>query len=325
VELIRVFPDYYEKFTCIASKCKHSCCVSWEIDVDPDTHSLYESITGELGEKIRKSISHGENPHFILDKDERCPFLMSDGLCEIIKELGHTALCEICAEHPRFHNILTDRIESGLGLCCEEAARIIITNKERTALITEGRTKAPKPSSPVLIFRDSMISAVQSRKTDVRSRLYSLLEHFGAFLPESSADALADLFLSLEQMDGKWTELLVSLKESSGAIDLDTFDTLMSDRQSEYEQFAVYIIYRHAARAESISEVLSVLSFATLSYELIRALGALIYKKSGQFDTESQIMLMRLFSCEIEYSEENTEYLLNILSLPRTETEKDEK
>jgi hypothetical protein len=36
-------------------------------------------------------------------------------------------------------------------------------------------------------------------------------------------------------------------------------------------------------------------------------------------------MLMRLFSCEIEYSEENTEYLLNILALPRTETEKDEK
>ncbi len=312
--MIHIFPDYYEKFTCISSRCRHSCCVSWEIDIDPETHSLYQSIPGALGDRIRKSISRGDDPHFILDKDERCPFLMSDGLCEIIKELGHASLCDICAEHPRFHNPLTDRIESGLGLCCEEAARIIITNKEKTFLVTEDQSKAPRSTDPVLVIRDAMLSSVQNRDLDIRSRLYASLDLFGAFLPESDVRALADLFLSLEQMDRKWTELLISLKESADSVDLDAFDDFMSDRQSEYEQLAVYIIYRHAAKSSEVSYTLSSLSLAVLAYELIRALGALIYQNEGRFDTESQIMLMRLFSCEIEYSEENTDYLLDILA-----------
>jgi hypothetical protein len=47
-----VAPDYYEKFKCIADKCKHSCCIGWEIDIDEDTMDLYESIDGEFGEKL---------------------------------------------------------------------------------------------------------------------------------------------------------------------------------------------------------------------------------------------------------------------------------
>ena len=34
-------PDYYEEFKCIAQKCKHSCCVGWEIDIDDDTLAYY--------------------------------------------------------------------------------------------------------------------------------------------------------------------------------------------------------------------------------------------------------------------------------------------
>lgn len=34
-------PDYYEEFHCIASECKHSCCIGWEIDVDIQTYRNY--------------------------------------------------------------------------------------------------------------------------------------------------------------------------------------------------------------------------------------------------------------------------------------------
>jgi lysine-N-methylase len=30
-------PKYYLDFACIADRCKHSCCIGWEIDVDADT------------------------------------------------------------------------------------------------------------------------------------------------------------------------------------------------------------------------------------------------------------------------------------------------
>lgn len=33
-------------------------------------------------------------------------------------------------EHPRFHNWYADVLETGLGLCCEETARLILTTPE---------------------------------------------------------------------------------------------------------------------------------------------------------------------------------------------------
>ena len=31
-----IAPDYYREFHCIADKCRHSCCIGWEIDIDAD-------------------------------------------------------------------------------------------------------------------------------------------------------------------------------------------------------------------------------------------------------------------------------------------------
>jgi lysine-N-methylase len=31
-----IAPDTYPEFCCIADRCRHSCCIGWEIDVDPD-------------------------------------------------------------------------------------------------------------------------------------------------------------------------------------------------------------------------------------------------------------------------------------------------
>ena len=30
-------PDFYRDFHCIADRCSDSCCIGWEIDIDPDT------------------------------------------------------------------------------------------------------------------------------------------------------------------------------------------------------------------------------------------------------------------------------------------------
>ena len=104
-------PDYYGKFKCIADKCKHSCCVGWEIDIDEESLERYNLIEGEFGERIRKNIAYNaESPHFITDESEKCPFLNRYGLCDMITELGEESLCEICAVHPRFRNFFSDRV-----------------------------------------------------------------------------------------------------------------------------------------------------------------------------------------------------------------------
>ena len=139
-------PNYYLGFNCIADKCKHNCCIGWEIDIDNNTLSYYKKISGPFGDKINNSICCTNGTyHFELDKNERCPHLNSSNLCNIITNLGKDSLCQICKDHPRFRNFFETREEIGLGLCCEEAARIILTNKDKFHLtdITPKEIDAP--------------------------------------------------------------------------------------------------------------------------------------------------------------------------------------
>ena len=65
---------------------------------------------------------------FKLDKANNCPFFNKQNLCEIYINLGEEHLCQICTNHPRFFEWFKDLKEVGIGLCCEEAARIILTD-----------------------------------------------------------------------------------------------------------------------------------------------------------------------------------------------------
>ena len=126
-----IAPDYYPQFRCIADKCRHSCCIGWEIDIDPETRETYRRVPGPFGERLNAAIEDGEVSTFRLGKGERCPMLNASGLCDLITALGEGALCQICADHPRFRSYFSDRTELGLGLCCEEAARLVPADSNR--------------------------------------------------------------------------------------------------------------------------------------------------------------------------------------------------
>ncbi len=126
-----IAPDYYPEFHCIADQCRHTCCQGWEIDIDEASMRRFAAVP-----EIRNEIDFtGEVPHFRLSADERCPFLREDGLCRMIKTYGEGMLCQICADHPRFRNYWSDRIELGLGMVCEEAARLILSRERPARLI----------------------------------------------------------------------------------------------------------------------------------------------------------------------------------------------
>ncbi len=116
-------PDFYDSFKCIASRCSDTCCIGWEIDVDEASQEVYRNVAGVFGDKLRTNIEDG---HFKLLPHDRCPFLDRENLCEIYQNLGEGALCDICREHPRFVEVFGDIMERGLGLCCEEAARLLL-------------------------------------------------------------------------------------------------------------------------------------------------------------------------------------------------------
>ena len=124
-------PPYYHDFQCIASACRDSCCIGWEIDIDADTLHDYRQVSGAFGRRLMEHIAlpagnSDASAHFITDHAERCPFLNKQNLCDIYITLGEQHLCQICTDHPRFYDWFTDGMEAGLGLCCEAAAALIL-------------------------------------------------------------------------------------------------------------------------------------------------------------------------------------------------------
>ena len=116
----QTFPSFYPFFACTASACSDNCCIGWEIDIDSRTAGRYRSLSqsdSPLACRLREDICWDFPPHFRLTSGERCPFLNEQNLCDIYLHLGEDALCEICDQHPRFHEWFCDYKESGLGLC----------------------------------------------------------------------------------------------------------------------------------------------------------------------------------------------------------------
>ena len=123
--MIQRVPHYYKAFHCIASDCRDNCCVGgWEIDIDEETAQYYLSMEGEFGDRLRNSITRTDEYCFRL-KDGKCPFLDSRGLCEIYQVLGEDKMGVVCTQFPRYTEYYGAVKETGIGLACEEAARII--------------------------------------------------------------------------------------------------------------------------------------------------------------------------------------------------------
>ena len=135
-------PDYYSRFHCIADRCRHTCCEGWEIDIDPVTLNMYGAVDGPLGEKLKRSIFLDPEPHFVLCPGERCPFLTDTNLCELILEKGEGMLCQICRDHPRFTETCGALRETGVGLCCPEAARLLFTRWDPLTFLVEETEEA---------------------------------------------------------------------------------------------------------------------------------------------------------------------------------------
>ncbi len=276
-----VFPNYYEKFKCIADKCRHSCCIGWEIDIDEDTMDLYNSLDGELADRIRKNIS-GNIPHFVLDDNDRCPFLNESGLCDIICELGDGALCDICSLHPRFSNFYEDFTETGLGLCCEEAARIILTEENKFFISVPETAK----NNEFFIKRKEVFAILQNRNITILERFENLAQKYG-YEFKFSNEELYDFYMSLEMLDKNWEAELKKLKSASGT---EIFKR--DDLQIFFEQLACYFVFRHFDGG---------VGFTLLSCWVIGVIC------SSCKNLEEMIDVVRMYSSEIEYSEENLE------------------
>ena len=307
----QIYPNYYPQFQCTAGACRHSCCIGWEIDIDEASAARYAALPGAFGDRLRQQIDwESDPPHFILGEKERCPFLNADNLCDMILELGERSLCGICDQHPRFHNELPERVESGLGLCCEAAGALILGQAEPMHLLG---AEDLATEDEILAFRDACIAILQDRQYYIPKRVQNLLAYCGGGLPERNMPEWAAFLLGLERLEEAWTARLTELQEAWDQVKLREFMLHMTARETEYEQFLVYLVYRHMANALDLEEAALRGRFAAWGYFLLYALGAVQFSRSGDFTFADQVELARLFSAELEYSDENLDLILDEL------------
>jgi len=289
-------PDYVPEFSCIAGACRHSCCTGWEIDIDPDTLEVYRNLSGEWGERLRKHVDFDQEC-FLLGENERCPFLNKDGLCELILHFGPGILCQICTDHPRFRSFFSDRTEIGLGLCCEEAARLILSREEKVCLIemdSDGEDDPLEEDEQALLqWRERLIGCAQNRESSMAARTAEIARIGGVRLQKFQPQEWVTFLMNLERLDDAWSARLRALCECA--------DTELTEWEIPFEQLLVYLLYRHIPSALENGGAHGMLAFCLFAWQLVRQLFALQPEKS----MEALIETVRLFSSEIEYSDQN--------------------
>lgn len=289
-------PKYYKIFKCIADKCEHSCCIGWEIDIDSTTLQKYEELENGYASVIKESISREDTPHFKLSLRDRCPHLDASGLCRIISEFGEDYLCDICREHPRFYNY-TNVAEVGIGMSCEEAARIILSYADYASQEEIGEVDAD--------IEDLYFDGRKERR-----EVYGILQNHSLSY-KARLDKIKEKYCINEGLDGEWLSLLLELEYLDNS-HKELFMTYSSqlfpkDKDGYLERFLAYFIYRHCTEALDREDFCSRLSFCLFCERLFASLIC-----NEKAETLKEIAnLASIISEEIEYSEDNTLTLMN--------------
>ena len=307
--MILTFPTFYRDFKCIANRCTDSCCIGWEIDIDSAAYDKYRLMP----ESFQKNIAVCDGvAHFVLTQDERCPFLQKDGLCKIILEHSEDMLCDICREHPRFYEWYGNYKDAGVGLCCEEAVRLLLESEkplEYESVETQEISDDDTPEDickSVFELRKSLFSIINDRSLTLSDRIERCFLKIGAkdVIAPCSADELfaecVEIAKEMSPFDELWEKYILRLEALDFQEVKERINKALSENQIRYEKSLSYFVFRHFVKACFDGDLLSHFKFAVI----MTILEMLIDCVNGDlfFNT-------RYLSKQVEYSEENIDAL----------------
>ncbi|WP_297517619.1 flagellin lysine-N-methylase [uncultured Clostridium sp.] len=126
----------YNDFKCTADKCRHTCCMGWQINIDDKTYKKYEDST-YLKKDMSLNFIKGRNEEegdiisMKLTKDGFCTFLQKDFLCELHSKCGEDFLCDTCRIYPRGINVVGKVIEKHLYSSCPAMVEGFLLNNDK--------------------------------------------------------------------------------------------------------------------------------------------------------------------------------------------------
>lgn len=347
--MIHRLVNYFEDFKCIAGDCKDTCCVGWELDIDEESFEKYKKVKGKFGKRLHSFMVEGKDETGECNTfrlvGNRCPFLNKNNLCDIYIELGEKALCKVCSEYPRFKIDFGNTRESGLSLSCEVVGELLFSKTEALSLVE--RELTDKESSEggeiffeeeILSLRNRLLEILQKRDTRIAERLYeylvcveegqeainseeelwlnkdfdfSLFE--GNFPFEEFYEELFYLLNGMEVLDEEWEENFKKIEASySREVGIKFWSLVEADETREIwmEQLLSYLTFRYVMKAVYDADILSKVKFVMFSFYVIRMMLAVRLEEKGSLEKEDMIDICRIYSKEVEHSEENIAYLM---------------
>lgn len=327
-------PGYYKKFQCIAQQCKDNCCIGWDIMIDERSYEQYQKVTTAFKKSLDQGIQHGEEPQFCMDEHGRCAFLNENNLCDIYIELGEAALCEICTQHPRFHNEYGHIRQSGLGLACEEAARFILNDPDYEIVedILESEDEEDEWADELIQIEMRLLRILHSKEHSIEEKIDQVFDLAAAYQNEinltgelsvqidpdkiqpqhliskmSRKDYLEYWFDFYDNLDYMDTTFQILLKETASQLETCT----QYHKNDQYiERLLYYFICRHFMKAYEDDNLTDKVKFAVLSVLMIMKIDQYTQKYDRPFDI---LDIARMYSKEIEYSQENMEEIFEEL------------
>ena len=258
-------------------------------------------------------------------------FTINKKLCEIYINLGEKHLCQICAEHPRYYEWFKNCKEVGIGLCCEEAARIILSE---TKPFSTSEVNIPYEDcyeynteiySYLYSVREKILNYINTAN-DLNSCIRNILwycniiqqnidnnllddENIFDIHSEKKSDIikLLEFFLTLDANSDSWIAYLNSCiniykKHSSKILEFEKQNTEINNY---LKNISNYFIWRYFLKGTFDEEIISKISLMAISICIIKILFFCKWIENGTIGLDDCIDLVRNYSEEIEYNEDN--------------------
>ena len=248
---------------------------------------LYSELPGPLGEELREQLCFHPEPHFKMTADGRCPFLNDEGRVPPHPGLGGGlrsatsagSTPDFITNSPGGRRRAWDSVVKRRQGCCS-------TGEKPLELIyeTEGELEDEEPE--LIALRRQLLDILSDTAIPMKERISRCCALMDMEPLSFDMSFWRDFYLGLERLDETWTAAL----ENLGPADVEPPGDMAHTRLLQY------LIYRHFASAGNRREAALMLQFCILSLGLISAL-----ERSGAELSE----LVRLYSSEIEYSDEN--------------------
>ncbi|MEG0895650.1 MAG: flagellin lysine-N-methylase, partial [Oscillospiraceae bacterium] len=263
---------------------------------------------------------------------DRCPFLNEKNLCDIILTKGENMLCEICQNHPRFFNVFDNYTQQGIGLCCEEACRLLFSTSDALTFNVNDDGKNIKTENSALenilySALQTMIEIVQDRSNSFYERVVELLDfsadlQFKLYSEEevelkdldkySISQQTLDIFGKTEYINDSWKDMFYELKNKLSVIyNNEEFNAFMVKSIYQYEHLLIYMLYRHFLNCVYDGEILTRIKFCLINLWLVYIMDVLKWVKSNNYTMIERIEITKLWSKQIEYSDDNVDFLLH--------------